>query len=827
MQRFLALIALFVFSLPVGLSISGCATSVGNFCNGLGYGPKTNAVFAIDLEPKTTGISLAWGQTQQIGAPSATTCKGASATVSTYTYGTSNLLLADISPTGQLCGGTWNRNSPGGIADFTICTPPTGSSTQACNSTSCGVATVTATGAGVTSNPVNVYIHPPISSITIGANDDNATAACYSQNQPGPVLTQTTTVLGPNGLPIPDGPTSANPNQANYVGTITFTPVTANIVTINNTSTTGNTNVVNGATTANMPGSTVINATVSQSSSGSAAGYFYTCPPRSIAISINGQTNTTVTPSTPLNITASTQDTTGATLNGLTYDFTTTRPQEIAVSTAGQVSATYKGATAITAICQPATCNPAPLDHIGVLGTGMPIVSNTMNVTSVGQGSTLLWMASTQSQYFSQIDLTTGVPTAPIRLPYIPNSMVASQDGNTLYFGSWRELMIYSATNNGLTTEATSVPGVVLAVSPDSTTAVINDQIRQVIYLYSTTTASGSTTPTVSITSIGGQATKAAFSPDNKNVYIVGPGTNGSGGTLYVHNASTGWSTYTNAFTPVASDQACTLNNNSPNDAPTGTEPAYDPFCGSDLTLTIPSVAAFIAGSSNSSAASTVAHSFCVNASVNPSYYPPADIGDAANTPTQRLATTNDGQHIIGATTTGFSDIVLSHTANTALNPYDTGKGVPIGACQGAGGAEPPTQPQTLTTAVNPAPFTGGISPSEIDQVIADPDSSIAFATYSATSATGLLPYYQPSATPGTPGTTNNIQLSGTAQAPVAGIFSPDETIFFVSTTGDNLIHYIDPVGLKDTQTINPGLTNATGQPVPVQMMAIKPRPTT
>ena len=102
MQRFLALIALFVFSLPVGLSIAGCATNVGSYCNGLGYGPKTTTVQAIDLEPKTTGISLSWGQTGQITQPTATTCKGTTATVSKYTYGSSNLLLADISPTGGL-----------------------------------------------------------------------------------------------------------------------------------------------------------------------------------------------------------------------------------------------------------------------------------------------------------------------------------------------------------------------------------------------------------------------------------------------------------------------------------------------------------------------------------------------------------------------------------------------------------------------------------------------------------------------------------------------------------------------------------------------------
>ncbi len=757
MQRYFALIALFVFALPVGLSISGCSTNVGDYCNGLGYGPRTTSVQAIDLEPKTTGISLSWGQTGQITAPTATTCKGTSATIANYTYGSSNLLLADISPTGALCGGTWNRNSPGGIADYTICTPPSGSAAEQCTSTSCGVAQITASGGGVTSNPVPVYIHPPVTSLSIATQ-----AACVSQNQAGPTLSAT--VTGPNGTVIPSP----------YVGTITYTPVTGTVVTINNTSTTGT--GTNGATTANMPGSTVVNASVAQVSS--AAGYFYTCPPASIALSINGSTSAVVNPSVAQNINAVITDVNGATLNGLTLDYTSTRPQEIAVSSAGQVSATYASATAINAICQPTTCNPSPIGQIGYLGNGMPVVSNTLNVTSTGRVSTLLWMASTQSQYFSNIDLTTGVPTSPIKLPYIPNSMVADQAGNNLYFGSYRELMIYSALTNGLSKEDTSVPGVVLAVSPDSTTAVINDQLRQVIYLY--TVSSGAST------SIGGQATKAVFSPDGKNVYIVGPN------TLYVHNANSGWSTY-----PLNStEQSCTLNNNSP--LVSGT---YDPFCGADVTLTIPSVGPFITGSP------TTAHSFCPNSSLNPPYYPQAAIG--SNAETDKLASTNDGTHIFGASASqdNFSDIGVT---------------VPTGPCPAITG-----DPLSFTTTLNQTTFPTGVTPSEIDGVVASPDSSVAFVLYNSTSASGLLPYYQPSGTAGAAGSLGTLQLSGTAQAPVSGIFSPDETIFFVGTSGDNLIHYVDPVTLKDTQTINPGLTSPSGQPVPVQLMAIKPRSTT
>ena len=789
MQLYLALIALFLFALPVGLSVSGCATQVGNYCNGLGYGPKTSQVAFITLQPENTGISLSWGQTGQIASPSAFNCKKAAATVSIYTYGSSNLQLADISPTGSICGGTWNRNSPGGIADFTICTPPTGSSTQQCTATSCGVAQITASGGGVTSNPVPIYIHPPVSSIAISSSVQNNT--CTSQNAPGPTLSttpasgQTTPVVvvyGPNGVPIP----------ATDLGTINYTAVTPSVVTINNFSSTGT--GVNGATVANMPGSTVVNASLAQVSS--AAGYFYTCPPKSIALTINGSTSAVVNPSTPQNINAVVTDTNNVLLTGLTLDYTSTRPQEIAVSAAGQVSSTFPGATAITAICQPTTCNPSPIGQIGYLGNGMPVVSNTLNVTSPGRSSTFLWMASTLSQYFSQIDLTTGVPSSPIRLPYIPNSMIADQAGNSLYFGSYRELMVYSASTNGLSKEDTSVPGVVLAVSPDSTTVVINDQLRQVIYLY--TASSGANI------SIGGLATHAQFSPDGKNVYIVGPD------TFYVHNANSGWSTYPLS----ATEQTCVLNNNSPQAAGAGT---YDPFCGADLTLTVPAVGPFISGTQ------TTAHSFCPSNLATPPYYPPADIGVAAGAVTDKLTATNSGVHIFGASASNdtFSDIGLT---------------VPTGPCPPITGDLTTGGPLAFSTPANPITLNptafAGITPSEIDQVVADPDSTVAFTLYnSATAPTGghvLLPAYIPSATAGQPGTMKYVSLSGTtALAPIAGIFSPDDTIFFVGTSGDSLVHYVSPATLTDIQTINPGLTDASGKPVPVQLMAVKPRPTT
>jgi hypothetical protein len=75
MRRFLTLVCLLCVAIPAGVSITGCFRNpAGNFCNGLGYGLRDTDVASIFLSPQTTGISLAFGQTQQLAAPLAKTC---------------------------------------------------------------------------------------------------------------------------------------------------------------------------------------------------------------------------------------------------------------------------------------------------------------------------------------------------------------------------------------------------------------------------------------------------------------------------------------------------------------------------------------------------------------------------------------------------------------------------------------------------------------------------------------------------------------------------------------------------------------------------------
>jgi hypothetical protein len=806
MRRFLAFAVLLAFSLPVGLSIAGCGHNPNNYCvkNGHAYGVlNTQPVYAV-MQPEATGLSLSWGQTGNIGQPSAFNCNGGAASVTHWTYASSNLQLADISPTGVICAGTWNRNSPGGTSNFTICTPPPGSSISSfsgCVSTSCGTAQITATGGAVTTNPVNIYIHPPITSMTIPSQ-----SSCISQEQTLPTsFLAETTVVGPGGVTLCSPSTVSCVSPSANVGTIVYGAVNANVVNINNTTNPTNPNPVTGTTpvtnpngiaTADLPGSTIITASTSDVTS--AAGYFSTCPPLNVDLSVNGATTVAVTPSSPQTVLASATDKNGVSITGLSLNYASTQPQNLNVNNSGVISSTFPSHASVSAICQPPNCNQSPINLVGLLGNGMPITSNIVTVDSPGRVSNLIWMASSKSTYFSEVDLTSGTAGAPVNLPYTPNSMMMDPGGVNLYFGSYHELMIYSTTGNQLAKEVTAVPGVVLAVSPTNSQVVINDQLRQVIYLYAPSSGS--------FTSIGGLASRAEFSPDGTTVYIVGRDPATGQNTLFVNNSESGWTQYPLNNQPT---YTCPLEAAGTAEVP-AYNPAWDPFCGPSVAITVPSVAAFLSGNT------TAARSFCPSSSSNPIFYPPA--GDTS-VATAQITSTADGNHILGADGSTFSDIGLYQNAGVPLKP-----GVPIGACPAYNGA-----PLTLSTTFNTG--TLPVTPSEIDQVVSSPYSSIAFVAYQATGGTGILPYYVPGAsTAGSPfpfGTLGTVQLSTGAQAPIAGIFSPDGSVFFTSTSGDNLVHMVDTTTLTDTQTIDPKLTNSSGATVPAQFLAVKSRSTT
>jgi trimeric autotransporter adhesin len=806
MQRFLTFVVLLLLTVPVGLSIQGCANKNSNYCNGVGYGYTVGQPVSISLQPQTTGLSVAFSQTSQLQAPSAQDCKGSSASVGSYTYGTSDRTIADVSPTGAICGGTWNLHTPA-VADYTTCLPT--------NRT--GVAYMTASAGGFSSNQVAVYSHPPLTSISIqGPTSGNTSAPqCLSQGQTRQLdataycsSTGTTGACSsptiPTGQPVllcspapTDGSAATVPECNALIGHITYAAASAGVVTIDQ----------NGVATAQAPGSTLITGTIAQTSSN--AGYFYTCPPAKINLSVasTGATNANVTLNTPLALTATVTDTNNNVINGLALSYVSTNPGSIAVSATGAVTASFPSNSAITAICQPTTCNPAPINVMGTLGTGVPVLSNFVQIASPGKNSNFIWVSSPGSPYFVPIDLSTGTIGNQIKMPYSPNSMVLDPTGTTLYFGSYRELMTYTASTNSLASEVPNVPGVVLAVSPINSTVVVNDQLRGVLYLY--TPSSGA------YTSFAGIGQKATFAPDGQTVYIVG------NGVLYIHNNFTGWSVETlpaNQATPTTGICPATNTTSPIPQDPTSYPPnttanpnnTYNMFCSPDLAVTIPAAAVFLSG------ATTSAYGECPDTTVTPVVnYPEATTVAALS---DHVASTTDGKHIIGASANPATLTDLSIT-------------VPINACPTNGNG------QTTGITFSPAPVVnqlslGAYGITNINEVVAATNSLEAFVTYGSSATTtpsggALLPVYKPSATAGSPGTLGSVTLSGQAIAPVAGIFSPDNTLFFAGTTGDNQLHVIDTTTLLDTKQINPKLTDINGNPLPPVFLAVKPRPTT
>ena len=102
MQRFLTFVVLLLLTVPVGLSLQGCANKNSNYCNGSGYGYQKNQPVSIILQPQTTGLSVAFSQTSQLQSPTAENCNGGTATPGAYTYGTTDRTIADVSPTGAV-----------------------------------------------------------------------------------------------------------------------------------------------------------------------------------------------------------------------------------------------------------------------------------------------------------------------------------------------------------------------------------------------------------------------------------------------------------------------------------------------------------------------------------------------------------------------------------------------------------------------------------------------------------------------------------------------------------------------------------------------------
>jgi len=626
---------------------------------------------------------------------------------------------------------------------------------------------------------------------------------------------QLTTIVSGISQPVPV------PSCSNSIGTISYSVGNSSVATIND---------LTNQITAQLPGTTVITASVAQS--GSSAGYFSTCPPKSINVTLaNGATAGTITQGVSQGLVTTVLDTNNVQITGLSLNYQSTDPVDISVGAGGTISTNFPGVASLYAVCEPPSCNPSPINEIGLYGTGLSIASKPVEITVPGTATDFVWFSSPgQSQYFVPVELLTGTLGSPVRLPYVPNSMVMDRGGSNLYFGSSRELMIYNALNNSLSKQDTSAPGVVLAVSPDNTTLLINDQVRQVFYIYNT---SGGITSTN-----GGMGNAAAWTPDSQTLYVSDNASLGAGHSdaMYVYSQYTGWTSYPLPPSPLP---AASLPPNSPIEDTVQT-PA----------LTIPGVGAYFRGNP------TVAHTWCPSGTVGNSssiaFYPQGDsVSDATDNPVQTdtLAATTDGNHILGAT-------LVNGGVAGGVTLSDIGVTIPDTECPGAGSST--LTPLIIQHTLNQVPLSK-VTATAVDQVAPATASNLAFITYTGSTPGALLPYYVPGSG-GAAGTVGYVTLmsgasaSTTVTAPLAGAFSPDDSLFFVSTAGDNMIHYISvptvisnlakPLNQQvnpDTQQVAPNLPACTPggvdpgctlaapitSPVPATVITVKPRVTT
>ena len=850
MRRFLTLVCLLSLAIPAGISISGCTRNpAANYCNGAGYGMKITDVASITLQPATTGISMAFGQTRQVSSPSALTCKGTAASAGSYTYGTTDNQLVDISPSGNLCAGTWNRNSGGGIPNYTVCTAP--NPAPSTGGLPYATAYISATAEGVTSNPVQVFVHAAVTSVGLVTQSSSGTGqqcfsqstaatldaqACYSGTTSGGA-TGSVQLCAPSGVTqcpyaatdprcansslyfacsggLPQGVTAV-PNCTSSLGTLSYSVGTASVASI-----TTNTSTNQVTITAELPGTTSITASVA--GTGSSAGYFSTCPPKSISLTLaDDSTSGTINQGATQNLKTITTDTNGNNITGLSLTYQSTDPIDISAGSAGAITATFPGTASVYAICQPPGCNPAPINEVGIYGTGLPIASNPVTITTQGTASEYAWFAAPgQSQYVVPIQLLTGTVGSTIRLPYVPNSMVMDQLGNSLYFGSPHELMVYSTTSGSVTTQATAVPGVVLAVSPNNTQVLVNDQARQLFYIYSVSGGSAVTT--------GGMGNAAAWTADSQTLYITDnkalnnatEGITGHTDTLYVYNPNTGWATYALPASSLSNPLPPGI---LPPNTPSDPLPANVAISSTMQTpaIVIPSMGAFFRGDT------TVDHTWCPTGTVGNfaslAFYP-QPLGDSVTVQNDALAATTDGKHILGAAVTGSGVTIndIGVNISTAPSPADANILTPI-SCPLTTNTS--TGAETLG-ALSAAPAlnetntfdTAKVNATAVNQVVPSPESNLAFVTYTAdkTNTNAYLPYYVPG-TGGAAGTVGYVplktQTGGTAPiAPLAGAFTADDSLFFVSTAGDNMIHFISvPLATSnpataDTQQISPDL---------------------
>jgi len=464
----------------------------------------------------------------------------ASPTADRFTFQSSNTAVVTVANNGQACAGTWNS-----LTFPQVCTPGNP-----------GIAQVTASTLGVTSPPVTIYVHVPITSIGISkvaGQPQTLRTDCISKG----------TVHGPEKWLFQAAAFNGTTDITESVGPFswqTINPGSANIVTLSKPA--------NGAqgcllspqgqclnqqiATATTPGVGQIYA-----SAGPFVGQpisVETCHVNSISIAAAPGNDPSITSflvnsGTSTTLDATVTDIAGQDVTGVPLTWSTSNPVSVGASgsstgsvfgSIGTANASSAGQGTVIASCTPPTCNAGIKPTLPIypqaafnfdVRSASTAGSPTVYATTTGCNTTTATCTPTLVSITRPSATAAFAAGTPIALLSTPNSFVFDNNGGNAYLGvdstdfNQKGLMIFGGST---VTQVRSAPGKVLAVSPDRNSAVMSDTFDSPNLLFICTNCSSSSR-TVATLQISG-ATAAAFSPDSLKAYIL------AGNNLYVYS---------------------------------------------------------------------------------------------------------------------------------------------------------------------------------------------------------------------------------------------------------------------------------------------------
>jgi hypothetical protein len=478
------------------------------------------------------GVSLVPGPNISLEVGQAVAFRAAPA-ADTFTFQSSNPTVVTIANNGQACAGTWNS-----LSVPQICTPGP-----------VGTAQVTATTLGVTSSPVTVYVHAPITSIAINkvpGQPQTLRSDCISKGSahgPERWLFQATAFNGTTDITSSVGPFSwqqIDPGLASIVTLATPPNGTQGCLLSPQGHCLNQQSAI-----ANTPGVGQIFATASGFRGQPIS--IETCRVKSISIAAAGNPSSTTSfvvnsgTSTTLNATVS--DIADQAITGVQLTWSPSNPVSVGASPGrtstvyggvGTASASGSGAGTVIASCTPPTCNAGikpslPVYPQAAFSFDVHATSTTPTNPTVYATTTACTTANPNSATCNPtlVSLTRTSSTSPFTastptvLPASPATLTFDNSGANAYLGvdsarfGQQGLMISRGSS---VSEVTSVPGKVLAISPDRNSVIVSDTADTPNQVFICTNCSTSRTVT---TLLIDRVTAATFSPDSLKAYIL------------------------------------------------------------------------------------------------------------------------------------------------------------------------------------------------------------------------------------------------------------------------------------------------------------------